>query len=200
MKRSVFGLCPIARKTPWQGNSFLFTGSGVSEPDGMDPVFAGSENFYHLLAQLPFELVVAAGAVLHDLRGPELLSPVDDGDLAAESGQIGGFFHRRIAAADHDYLFLLEEETVAGGTGGDPVPHEVTFRLQAEELGAGAGRHDQAVTGIGALVAHHPGRGREERSTEVACSNLTMAPNLLAWSRILSHQLGSENPLWEIPG
>ena len=98
------------------------------------------------------DLGIGSGAVLHDLRGAELVAPVHEGDLAGELGEEGGFLHGRVAAAHHDELLVLEEESVTGGASGDPVSHQPAFGLEPQQLGRGAGGDDQGVARVAVLA------------------------------------------------
>jgi len=46
---------------------------------------------------------------------------VEQGDLGGEAGEEQGFFHGRIAAADHRNLLAAEEKAIAGGATGNAV-------------------------------------------------------------------------------
>src|SRR6266850_2056438 len=52
-------------------------------------------------------------------------------------------FHSGIAAADHDDLFPLEEEPIAGGAGRNAEPLEPLLARQSEPFRLGAGGDDQ---------------------------------------------------------
>src|SRR4051794_3308069 len=85
----------------------------IGQPDTGDGV--GAEDVGHLLAELPADLLVVLGALLHDLRRAQLAAAVDDGDALREAGQEGGLLHRGVATAHDDDVLVAEEEAVAGG-------------------------------------------------------------------------------------
>ena len=91
------------------------------------------------------DLLVLYRTVLHDLGSPELVAPMDDGDLAGELGQEGRFLHCTVAAADNNQFLPLEEEAVAGGTGRDSVPREARFVLYPNLNGRRAGGDDDGL-------------------------------------------------------
>src|SRR5688500_17342107 len=57
--------------------------------------------------------------VLHDLLRAQFVAAVDEGDLAADVGQVQGLLDRGVAAADDRDVLVAEEEAVAGGASGD---------------------------------------------------------------------------------
>lgn len=75
------------------------------------------------------------------------------GNVAGDVGEIQGFFHRRVAAADDRDRLVAVEETVAGGAGGNATAHELLLGRQAEVHGGRAGGDDERIAGIGAAVA-----------------------------------------------
>src|SRR5262249_16947349 len=139
---------------------------------------------------------IALGAVLHDLRGAKLIATMHDGDFRRELREKQGFFHRRIATADHYHLFVLEEKAVAGGARRYAVPHEELFRLDAEKLGGSPRSHDQRVAGVNVLA-----RGDLERlflqvdGGDVAEYHLGAEALRLLFEFL--HELGTENALWK---
>ena len=74
-------------------------------------------------------------------------------NLARQIGQVQGFFHRSIAAADHRDFLVAEEKAVAGGTGRDAATFELFFRCKAQVLRRRAGGDDECVAGVLAAVA-----------------------------------------------
>ncbi len=64
------------------------------------------------------DLLVGLRALQHDLRRPELRTPVDQGDAAREAGEERRLLHRGVPpAADDGDVLVAEEESVTGGTG-----------------------------------------------------------------------------------
>jgi hypothetical protein len=107
---------------------------------------------------VPYDLDLALAfareqLVLQDLLGLEAIPPVHDGDLAADVREIQGFLDRGVAAPDHGHVLAPVEEAIAGRARRDAAAAEARFRFEAEILGARAGRDDQRVAGVGAVVA-----------------------------------------------
>ncbi len=101
---------------------------------------------------------VAAGnlvvqALDQDLLGAELVAAMDQVHLLGDVCQIECLFHSGVAAADHGHFLVAIEEAVTGGAGGDAAALEGLFGRQAQVLGGGAGRDDQRITGVFAVVA-----------------------------------------------
>ena len=92
--------------------------------------------------QQELDLRVGERAVLHDLRGPQLVAAVDDRHLVGELGEERGLFDGRVAAADDGDVLAAEEEAVAGGARRQAVAEQALLGLEAEHqrLGAGARR------------------------------------------------------------
>ena len=80
-----------------------------------DAALFRADDFIHRRIEDELDLRIAAGPLLHDLRGAKLLAAMNDGDLAGELGEERRLLHRRVAAADDDDLLVLEEESVARG-------------------------------------------------------------------------------------
>ena len=79
-----------------------------------------------------FDLFIRLGAVLHDLRGAQLIPPVDDVDFRGEARQEIRLFHGRIASADHGENFVTKEGAVTGRASGNAVPQQTAFIFQAD--------------------------------------------------------------------
>ena len=59
--------------------------------------------------------------------GGKFVTAVNEGDRAGDVGQVQGFFHRRVAAADHADGLVTVEKAIAGGTAGNAPAHEFCF-------------------------------------------------------------------------
>ena len=113
---------------------------------------------------IPFDADVAVVGLFDELIGEnlfgfELVAAMHYGDVGGDVGQVQGFFHRRIAAADHRHRLALVEKTIAGGASGDAAALEGFFRLQPQVHGRGAGGDDQRVAGVDAVIARQPEGG-----------------------------------------
>ena len=90
-------------------------------------------------------LGVIEQALLQDFFSAQAVAAMDQGDLGGKIGQVKRFFHRRIAAADHDNLFAAIEKPVAGRAGRDAKALEFLLGWQAQPLGLGTGGYDQGI-------------------------------------------------------
>ena len=81
--------------------------------------------------RVPGELDARVGErpLLHDLRGAQLVPPVDEGHRGGEAREEDRLFEGRVAPADHGDVLVAEEEAVAGGAGGDPVAEQAGLVL-----------------------------------------------------------------------
>ena len=75
------------------------------------------------------------------------VAAVDEVDRAGELGEVVALLRRRVAAADDDQRLVAEarQRPVADGAGADAAVLEPLLRLQAQVVGAGAGRDDDRV-------------------------------------------------------
>ncbi len=123
------------------------------------PLLAGvrvdqSERGHELVADhvghrgVPFhpDLRVGEGTLHHDPRRAEGVAPMDDHHLAGVLGEVGGLFHRRVAAADHRQALASEggERAVAHRAGGHPaaVLGQPLLVGEVEPVGARPGGDD----------------------------------------------------------
>src|SRR5215210_1236149 len=169
-------------------------GLHVGHLDGGDGVLA--EDVGDLLAQLPADLLVVLGALLHDLRGAQLGPPVHDGHRLGEAGEEGGLLHRRVTAADDHDVLVAEEEPVTGGTGRDAAAEQPLLVVQAQVPVLGAGRHDDRVRVVH-LVADLDdlGRGVEVDLGDVA--RLQLGAESLGLRAHVVHELRALDALGE---
>ena len=130
----------------------LLAGLGVLEADLGDlAVVAGDELHRHVRRQ-ELDVLLAAGALLHDLRGAELVAAVHDLQVLGELGDEDRVLHRRVAAADHRDVLALEEGAVADAAGGDAAAAELDLAGDAEPLGLRAHREDHGLGAVGVLA------------------------------------------------
>jgi len=111
-----------------------------------------------------------ARPVLHDLRGPQLLAPVDQVTLVARRVRKIASSRRSHTAHDGD-LVVAEEEAVTGGARRDAVAEESVLAGIAEPEALGAGGHDEGlglVGGFGGLRVAHPDAERRVRQVDAA--------------------------------
>ncbi len=84
-------------------------------------------------------------AVLHHLRGAQLVAPVEQVDGAGEARQEERFLHGRVAAAHDGDLLVAEKGAVAGGARRDAAPEQALLVVQPQVLRRGARRQDDGV-------------------------------------------------------
>ena len=97
-------------------------------------------------------------AILDTKRGGEtqdgvpIVATVDDGYMTCDVREIQRFLYGCIATADDRYVLLFIKEPIAGGASGYATSHERFFRWQSQIHGRCAGRDDQRIAGISAVV------------------------------------------------
>ena len=174
----------------------LFLGLQILETDLLYPGRLISQDLGNPTLPLKGDLGIRECPFLHDLRGPELISPVDHRYLAAQLGEIQGLFHGRIPSPDHHHLLVLKEVPVAGGAGRDPPPHEPLFRLEAQQVGGSSGSDDESPAVKGLPLGLHGKRAYPE----VHLGRLPLEdprPEALRLLLHLFHQLWPHNPIRE---
>src|SRR3546814_10978010 len=70
--------------------------------------------------------------LLHDLLGAQGVSPMHQGDRAADVGQIQRLLDGGVAAAHHHHVLVAVEDAVAGCAGGDAAAVELSLARPAE--------------------------------------------------------------------
>src|SRR5437868_3783122 len=96
--------------------------------------FFRAENLFDHRVVNEMYLRVLQRAILHDLGGPQDVTPVNDGDLGCELRQECRFLHRRVAAADDGNFLPSIEEPITCRASGDTMSHQLDFRCDADEL------------------------------------------------------------------
>ena len=142
----------------------------------------------------PFDPVVRPRAVQHDLRGAEVLAPVDDRHFARELGEECRLLHRRVAAADDDDLLLAEERGVADCAVRDSLALERALGLEPELPVGRARRDDDRLREVRVVADLHAERAfREVDGCHVVGEVLgAEAPGLGAE---VTHHLGPQHAL-----
>jgi hypothetical protein len=116
------GVVPDGHEQTVDLEARLPAGDRVAQREPLDPVLAE-----HLLDhRVPHhvDLVVGEQPLLHDLRGAQLVSPVDERDLRGELREEHGLFERGVTTAHHADRLAPEEEPVAGRARGHAVCQE----------------------------------------------------------------------------
>ena len=111
--------------------------------------------------------------LLQNLRGPELVAPVDDIHLLGVAGEIVGLLHGGVAAADHGDGLALEEGSVAHRAVGDS-PAGVLQLARHLQLGGRAARGED-----------HRGRLVDRCPTVVATSNMPSSRRTMRFDVLL---------------
>ena len=127
------------------GEGVLDARGGVFEAEALDVFFFDAEDFFDDGVGAELDLGVLFGAVVHDGRGAEFISAVDQGDFGGEAGEEEGLFHGGVAAADDGDFLAGGEEAVAGGAGGNAVADESLLGGEVEPAGACSGRDDEGA-------------------------------------------------------
>ena len=149
-----------------------------------------SSVWFQSTRMLPPSLRLRHQLVDQDRLGAELVAAMDHGDGARDVRQVQRFLDRGVAAADDDDVLALVEESVAGRARRHALAHERFFRRQAEVARRRAGRDDQRVAGVVAVVAEEAERLRVElRRVDVIEDDLGLeALGVLLEAR---HQVGA---------
>ena len=157
---------------------------------------AGAHHVAHRRVPLELDLGVGERAVLHDLRGAQLVAPVDDGDGGRELGEEDRLLERGVAAADDRDRLLPEEEAVTRRAGGHAVAEQLLLGGQAEHAGLGAGRDDHRPAPELAVADPDPERGLGEVDP-VGVGGDELGAEALGLLPELHHQLGTEDAVGE---
>ena len=179
--------------SPVTGQLAGLAGHGVGQRDRGELVVAVQRGDRAVPHQL--ELRVGEGAVLHDLRGAQLVAAVDEVDLLGEAGEERGLLDRGVAAADDRDLLVAEEEPVAGRAPRDAVTGQPVLvgdvracgsrtRSPGSPCARGARCPSPSVTFLISPV----------RSTAVTSSVTSSAPKRSACARISSMSSGPMMP------
>src|SRR5437899_2816876 len=101
------------------------------------------------------DLGVLACRLDEDGLGAKVLAAVDDVDLLCVAGQKDALLERRVAAADHGDLFLLEEGPVTHGALRNAAPLELALTRDAELLGLAARGQNDVVRRVLSVLGLH---------------------------------------------
>ena len=109
-------------------------GLDIAKFDASDFVLLYVADFFNNAVPDRLNLGIVQHAVDHNFRSPELIAPVNQVNLRSEMSEVGGFFARRIAAANnHERLVAKNwQGPVAGGTVGHAFALERIFARHAE--------------------------------------------------------------------
>src|SRR3990172_853039 len=128
------------------------------------------------------ELIILDCLLLHDLGGPELVTPVDDGDLRCKASKEGSLLHCGIPSPHNHDLFPFEEKTIARGTPGDTAPHQPLLRLKAKPSCRGPGCNNECFSPVRPVTdGHNKGPAGEIHRCNLAGDELGSKPSALFW-------------------
>ena len=82
---------------------------------------------------------------MQNFLAAEIVATMNQSDLGRVIGEVQGFLHCGIAAADHADLLAAKEETVAGGAAGNAETLEFLLAVEAEPTRLSPGGDDDAV-------------------------------------------------------
>ena len=136
---------PIATKAPPTSSSSVSPVSALRSRTARSLPSSPATNSSGDERGLEVDVVLLAGPVEHDLRGPVLVAPVDAGELVGVLGDEDRVLHRRVAAADHGDVLALEEGAVADAAGGDAAAGELGLARDPEPARLGAHREDDRL-------------------------------------------------------
>src|ERR1700737_611383 len=129
-------------------------------------------------------------ALLHDFGGPQGVATMHYGNRLAESRQEQRFFDCRVAAADDENIFTLEECAVAGGATRYASAAQARFVFQTAPLRRRAGGDDYRISSEFLVMHPQTQRGAAEiYSCDVLIADLGAEALRLA-AKFL-HQIGS---------
>ena len=105
--------------------------------------------------RIPDNLGVRLGkeALLDDLLRAQLVTPVDDVQLASVLCQVGAFLNGGVATADDGDVLALEERAVAHGAVRNTAGAQALLARYAQLPGVATGGHDHRGRAIGAFLA-----------------------------------------------
>src|SRR5436305_895837 len=173
----------------------LLAGVDVAEADLLEFAALTGEELERLQRVAELDVVLFLRSLEHDLRGPELVAPGDDVQLAGELGDEDRVLHRRVAAADHDHLLVFEESPVADAASGDAAAAELHLAGDAEPFRLRPHRQDHGLGPV-LLVA-------EEDLLDAAVGELDpvdvvadeAGPEALGLGAELGHHLRTHDPV-----
>ena len=145
---------------------------------------------------VPQELDLRVGerAVLHDLRRPQRIAAVHDGDLVGELGEEQRLFERRVTPTDDGDLLAAEEEPVARGARRQAVAEQARLGVDAEHQRACASADDDGVGLVHGVADPH----LERLAGEIDLGRLLRDQLGAEARRLLAevlHQVGPHDPV-----
>ena len=72
--------------------------------------------------------------------------------LRGDIGKVQRFFHGGVAPAYNNHFLVAIEKAIASGAGRNTLTHKLLLSGQPQVTGAGTGRNNQRIAGVGAAV------------------------------------------------
>lgn len=117
VKQRSIGFMPDGHEDAGTGHLGHSAGRRILESDAGHHV--GPEDVFYDRVPEERDFFVLHRSILHNLRCTKLIASMDDRDFRRKLGKEGRFFHRTVAATNHNEFLPSEEKPVAGGTRGD---------------------------------------------------------------------------------
>src|ERR1700730_9204094 len=118
----------------------------IADRDGFDRALLHVMNFLDHVRRHEHDFFVRARPIEHDLARATLAPPMYNRDAFREFRKESRFFHRGIAAANHDDLPVAEKIAVACRTGRDAMPQQLPLGFDAQHPRRRARCDDQRFT------------------------------------------------------
>ena len=103
-------------KHAMRGDGFISITNCRFKPEAGHPAIV-TQHFGHRAVPFDADIVLFHQAVLHDLFGPQTITPMHQRDRFADIGKIECFFNSGVATTDHRNVTILIEKAVTGRTG-----------------------------------------------------------------------------------
>src|SRR5882724_1923882 len=93
---------------PGTGKDFLNAGFQIAQSCAVNSVLLVAKDPHYRSVPDKLDLLVAKSLILHDLRSPQLITPVNHINFSRIPREKCGFLHRCIAAAYNNQRFVAE--------------------------------------------------------------------------------------------
>src|SRR5690625_2295104 len=113
-----------------------------------------TQDFIQLRVPEKLDFIIIRSALLHRLRGSQLISAVQNGYFIRKHSQKSCLFHRSVPSAYHDHMLFSEECAVTGCASTHSFPFQFLFTWDVEPLSRGT-RSDDDTFGIDSVLIIH---------------------------------------------
>ena len=127
------------------GNFMFRTISRVLKNSSTESLFIG-QPFLDLAEGLDFDFRMIGGSIIHDLRGSEDITTMNESDLGRKSGQECGFFHGRISTTNDNDFLISEKRTITSGAGRNSTTFLLFLTFCSQPDGLGSGTNDDGMS------------------------------------------------------